>query len=129
MGELRGRSWRPGRDRHAVRHPAPDGRRKLVPSPEWPRPRVVVVGGGIAGLAASTALAERGVSVQLLEQSPRLGGRVAAWPLDDGRTMSRGFHAFFPQYYNPRAPVSPPSPGSTTPFARGCAGPAPRWPG
>jgi len=64
---------------------------------------VVVVGGGIAGLAASTALAERGVSVQLLEQSPRLGGRVAAWPLDDGRTMSRGFHAFFRQYYNLRA--------------------------
>jgi isorenieratene synthase len=64
---------------------------------------VVVVGGGIAGLAAATALAERGVSVQLLEQSPRLGGRVAAWPLDDGRTMSRGFHAFFRQYYNLRA--------------------------
>ena len=98
-----GGSWRPGRDRHAVRHPAPDGRRRLIPSKEWPRPRVVVVGGGIAGLAAATALAERGVSVRLLEQSPRLGGRVAAWPLGDGRTMSRGFHAFFRQYYNLRA--------------------------
>jgi carotenoid phi-ring synthase / carotenoid chi-ring synthase len=64
---------------------------------------VIVVGGGIAGLAAATALAERGVSVRLLEQSPRLGGRVAGWPLDDGRTMSRGFHAFFRQYYNLRA--------------------------
>lgn len=62
-----------------------------------------MVGGGIAGLAAATGLAERGIRVRLIEQSPRLGGRVAAWPLDDGRTMSRGFHAFFRQYYNLRS--------------------------
>ncbi len=96
-------AWRPGRDRRAVRHPAPSGRHRAAPSAQWPRPRVIVVGGGIAGLAAATALAERGVAVQLVEASPRLGGRVAAWPLDEGRTMSRGFHAFFRQYYNLRA--------------------------
>ena len=72
---------------------------------------VVVVGGGIAGLAAATALSERGVAVTLLEATDRLGGRVAAWPLGDGRTMSRGFHAFFRQYYNLRALLRRTDPG------------------
>ncbi len=66
-----------------------------------------VVGGGIAGLTAATALAERGVAVTLYEREPVLGGRVAGRPvrLADGSaaTMSRGFHAFFRQYYNLRA--------------------------
>ncbi|MCH0564200.1 MULTISPECIES: FAD-dependent oxidoreductase [unclassified Streptomyces] len=70
------------------------------------RPSVGVVGGGIAGLAAATALAERGVAVTLYERQPYLGGRVGGWPttLRDGTavTMSRGFHAFFRQYYNLR---------------------------
>ena len=38
------------------------------------RPMVVVVGGGIAGLEAATNLAERGVSVTLVERETRLGG-------------------------------------------------------
>ena len=89
--------WRPGRDRHAVRHvPATPGPTRAS------APSVVVVGGGIAGLAAATGLAERGVSVQLVEAESTLGGRVRAWP-NDTRTMSRGFHAFFRQYYNLRA--------------------------
>ena len=70
------------------------------------RRRAVVVGGGIAGLAAATGLAERGVEVTLVEAAPTLGGRVRAWPIAvDGAptTMSRGFHAFFRQYYNLRA--------------------------
>lgn len=87
----------PGRDRRAVRHPAPKGRYRLTEARH-----VVVIGGGIAGLAAATVLAERGARVTLLEAGERLGGRVAAWPLGDGRTMSRGFHAFFRQYYNLR---------------------------
>jgi len=88
----------PGRDRRAVRHPGPVGAARL----ETPR-HVAVVGGGIAGIAAATVLAEHGVSVTLFEASNRLGGRVAAWPLPGHRTMSRGFHAFFRQYYNLRA--------------------------
>lgn len=69
--------------------------------------RVVVVGGGIAGIAAATVLAERGVEVTLLEREPFLGGRAGAYPerLPDGETfrMERGFPAFFRQYYNLRA--------------------------
>jgi len=66
-----------------------------------------VVGGGIAGLAAATGLVERGVRVVLLEACATLGGRVRAWPIalpgGETGTMSRGFHAFFRQYYNLRA--------------------------
>jgi isorenieratene synthase len=71
-----------------------------------------VVGGGIAGLAAATGLAERGVAVTLLEAQTTLGGRVRSWPAGDpGRTMSRGFHAFFRQYYNLRALLRRTDPG------------------
>lgn len=67
---------------------------------------MAVVGGGIAGLAAATGLAERGAHVTLYEREQSLGGRLAGWPtrLSDGSqaTMSRGFHAFFRQYYNLR---------------------------
>jgi isorenieratene synthase len=70
------------------------------------KPRVAVIGAGIAGLAAATALAERGVAVDLFEREGYLGGRVGGWTdtLPDGTPapMNRGFHAFFRQYYNLR---------------------------
>ena len=75
---------------------------------------VVVAGGGIAGLAAATGLTERGVPVILIEPQRQLGGRVRAWPVDhDGEsvTMSRGFHAFFRQYYNLRSLLRRADPG------------------
>lgn len=40
---------------------------------------VIVIGGGLAGLAASVALAETGVAVTLLESRPRLGGRASSF--------------------------------------------------
>ncbi|MEU6622753.1 FAD-dependent oxidoreductase [Streptomyces litmocidini] len=102
---------RRGRDRKAVVIPAPPGR----PVAEGPRPRCAVVGGGIAGIAAATALAERGVRVTLYERETALGGRLAGWPteLADGSavTMSRGFHAFFRQYYNLRGLLRRVDPG------------------
>ena len=70
------------------------------------RPHVVVVGAGIAGLAAATGLAERGITVDVIEREDYLGGRVGGWTekLSDGTSvaMNRGFHAFFRQYYNLR---------------------------
>lgn len=94
---MRNRAFRPGLDRRAVRHPAPTG------APRVAGRRVVVIGGGIAGLSAAVALAERGVRVDLFERAATFGGRARSWPLADDRTMSRGFHAFFRQYYNLRA--------------------------
>jgi squalene-associated FAD-dependent desaturase len=40
---------------------------------------VVVVGGGLAGLAAAVALGDRGVPVTVLEARPRLGGRASSF--------------------------------------------------
>ncbi len=84
-----------------MRHRAHDG------APRVEGKRVVVVGGGIAGLAAATILAERGVAVDVVEREPQLGGRVRSWPVElengDSTVMSRGFHAFFRQYYQLRA--------------------------
>lgn len=65
--------------------------------------RAVVVGGGLAGLAAAYELSRRGVQVTLLERSPQLGGKIASWPIqvgEDSFMMEHGFHGFFPQYYN-----------------------------
>jgi isorenieratene synthase len=91
-------------DRRRRTHPAPRG----LPSAEAlsSLPRAVVVGAGIAGLAAATGLAERGISVDIIEREEYLGGRVGAWTeqyrgVEVG--MNRGFHAFFRQYYNLRA--------------------------
>jgi protoporphyrinogen/coproporphyrinogen III oxidase len=52
-------------------------------------PRVVVIGGGIAGLAAAFFLAGEPVRVTVLEGTPRLGGKLAASdvagvPMDEG---------------------------------------------
>lgn len=91
-------------DRRRQTHPAPPG----LPTAEAlsSRPRAVVVGAGIAGLAAATGLAERGISVEIIEREDYLGGRVGAWS-EQYRgvevAMNRGFHAFFRQYYNLRS--------------------------
>ncbi len=91
-------------DRHRRSFPAPEG----LPSAAAlsSQPRAVVVGAGIAGLAAATGLAERGVSVDVVEREEYLGGRVGGWTEQvDGveLAMNRGFHAFFRQYYNLRS--------------------------
>ncbi|MBD2595449.1 FAD-dependent oxidoreductase [Nostoc spongiaeforme FACHB-130] len=64
---------------------------------------VVVIGGGLAGLACAYELSQRGFIVTLLEKSPQLGGKIASWQIEAaGETfmMEHGFHGFFPQYYN-----------------------------
>ncbi len=87
---------------HLLDQPCVEGPREAAPGTT-----AVVVGGGIAGVAAAVVLAERGVSVTLVERERYLGGRAGAWTdrLSDGESfeMERGFHAFFRQYYNLRA--------------------------
>ena len=46
--------------------------------------RAVVVGGGLAGLAAALGLADTGHEVTLLEARPTLGGAVRTLPERDG---------------------------------------------
>nr|WP_314146356.1 phytoene desaturase family protein [uncultured Leifsonia sp.] len=47
--------------------------------------RVVVIGGGIAGLASAALLAREGHRVTLLEQRRELGGRAGSWEADGFR--------------------------------------------
>ena len=56
-------------------------------------PRVVVVGGGLAGITAAIALAEAGAQVTLLEARPRLGGATCSFSRD-GLTVDTGQHVF-----------------------------------
>ena len=42
-------------------------------------PRIAIVGGGLAGLAAAVALAGRGLSIELFEAKRRLGGRAGSY--------------------------------------------------
>jgi carotenoid phi-ring synthase / carotenoid chi-ring synthase len=69
-----------------------------------PAPKVMVIGGGIAGVSAAVVLAERGIPVVVGEAAGRLGGRLGAQPhtLPDGtrQWVDHGFHGFFRQYYN-----------------------------
>ncbi len=61
-------------------------------APKVSGPQVVVVGGGIAGLAASVALSQSGVRVSLLEKSPRLGGRATSYVLPTGEHIDNCQH-------------------------------------
>ena len=57
------------------------------------RPRVVVIGGGLAGLSAAIEAADLGGSVTLVERRPRLGG--ATWSFEhNGRWYDNGQHIF-----------------------------------
>src|SRR3989475_3976919 len=56
---------------------------------------VIVIGGGLAGLAASVALAEAGYRVRLLEKRPFLGGRAASYVLSGGEHVDNWQHVTF----------------------------------
>ncbi len=82
----------------------PEGPRTSLPPEKVPR--VVVVGGGLAGLAAATVLQERGAQVTLIEAAAQLGGKVSGWSTkvgDDVVSVEHGFHGYFHQYANLRA--------------------------
>jgi hydroxysqualene dehydroxylase len=61
------------------------------------RRRVVVIGGGVAGIAAALDCADAGAQVTLLEVRPRLGG--AAYSFErDGLWLDNGQHVFLRCY-------------------------------
>ena len=55
--------------------------------------RAVVIGGGLAGITAATALAQAGHEVTLLEAKPRLGGATMSFTRD-GLVIDTGQHVF-----------------------------------
>jgi hydroxysqualene dehydroxylase len=56
-------------------------------------PRVVVIGGGLAGITAALDCADAGAHVTLLEVRPRLGGAVYSF-VRDGLQIDNGQHVF-----------------------------------
>jgi hydroxysqualene dehydroxylase len=63
---------------------------------------VVVVGGGLAGIAAAVRLAERGRAVRLLERRTRLGGQASSLG-HTGLVADTGQHVFLRCYHAYRA--------------------------
>jgi monoamine oxidase len=53
-------------------------------------PDTIVVGAGLAGLAAARVLARAGQSVTVLEARDRVGGRVRNHVFDDGTVTEAG---------------------------------------
>lgn len=62
------------------------------------RQRVVIAGGGLAGLTCAKVLAEAGHAVELFEGLPFLGGRASTFRDADGDWVEQGLHLFFGVY-------------------------------
>jgi hydroxysqualene dehydroxylase len=63
--------------------------------------RVVIIGGGFAGLTAGVYLSERGFAVTLLERRNHLGGRAYSFPdSTTGDSVDNGQHLFMGCYAN-----------------------------
>ncbi|HWR01080.1 MAG TPA: oleate hydratase [Chlorobaculum sp.] len=60
--------------------------------------KVLVIGGGLAGLAAAKRLVDRGFQVRVLEKRPIYGGKVSAWKDEEGDWIESGTHCFFGAY-------------------------------
>src|SRR5271170_6238198 len=54
--------------------------------------RILILGGGLAGLSSALALAEAGYRVELVERKPHLGGRAASYLLPDGEHVDNCQH-------------------------------------
>ncbi|KAL3620911.1 hypothetical protein CASFOL_035823 [Castilleja foliolosa] len=67
------------------------------PSPSLNKTGVIVVGAGLAGLAAATRLQAENIPFLLIEASDAVGGRVRT-DFVDGYTLDRGFQIFITAY-------------------------------
>jgi zeta-carotene desaturase len=52
------------------------------------KPSVLIIGGGLAGLASAAALASSGFRVEVLESRAFFGGRATSWPVPGGESSS-----------------------------------------
>ena len=62
--------------------------------------KVVIVGGGLSGLACAKYLVDAGHEPVVLEGRDVLGGKVSAWKDKDGDWIETGLHIFFGAYPN-----------------------------
>ncbi len=66
--------------------------------------RVVIIGGGLAGMTIAKELRKRDVDVVILEASQRMGGKAGAdYREDKGVYVEHGYHVFPAWYLNVRA--------------------------
>jgi 15-cis-phytoene desaturase len=72
---------------------------KEKPRPSEPK-KVIVIGGGLAGLSTAKHLVDAGHIPIVLEARDLLGGKVAAWRDEDGDVTETGLHVFFGAYPN-----------------------------
>ena len=70
----------------------------LLPVDDVQRRKVVICGGGLAGLSAAKMLLDSGFAVELLEGRDILGGKVSSWRDSEGDWVESGLHVFFGAY-------------------------------
>ncbi len=49
---------------------------------------VIILGGGLAGLAAAVVLADEGFQVTVVERRPFLGGRASSYPVPNSQRLN-----------------------------------------
>ena len=65
-----------------------------------PKLKVAVIGAGLAGLSTAVELMDQGYQVDVYDQRPHVGGKVASWRDKDGNHIEMGLHVFFGCYFN-----------------------------
>ena len=60
-----------------------------------PKLKVAIVGGGLAGLSTAVELLDQGYDVDIYEQRPFIGGKVASYKDRSGNHVEMGLHVFF----------------------------------
>ncbi len=62
------------------------------------RKKVVIIGGGFAGLAAAKKVVDGGHTPIVIEKRPILGGKWSAWKDGEGDYIESGLHVYFGAY-------------------------------
>ncbi|KAA6422035.1 MAG: zeta-carotene desaturase [Trebouxia sp. A1-2] len=65
-----------------------------------PKLKVAIVGSGLAGMSTAVELLDQGYEVDIYEQRPFIGGKVASYRDKDGNHVEMGLHVFFGCYHN-----------------------------